>query len=100
MKRRLLQLLGGDRLVEHKRHVEIARRVPARRPPPRRPGLAAEHDVEVERDVILDVTAKRARVGADVRTSATHAQWREFAEGDVQETIRITRELIEQHLAS
>ena len=61
----------------------------------------------VEKDVPLDLVisglqginelsrlqAKRARVGADVRTKATHAQWAEFSRADVQLTIDLVREL-------
>ncbi|MFZ2525094.1 MAG: hypothetical protein WAW87_07240 [Candidatus Ferrigenium altingense] len=46
------------------------------------------------RGEITAVKAKRARVGADVRTKATHAQWGEFELSDVQATIDFTRELI------
>jgi hypothetical protein len=42
------------------------------------------------------IQAKRARVGAHVRTKATHAQWSEFELGDVEETLRITEDLIER----
>ena len=38
--------------------------------------------------------AKRARVAADVRTKATHAQWDEFDKPDVLATIEFTREFI------
>ena len=43
--------------------------------------------------------AKRARAGAGVRTSATHAQWDEFEIDDVKATIDFTRELIDDHLS-
>jgi hypothetical protein len=42
--------------------------------------------------------AKRARAAADVRTKATHAQWTEFDESDVQSTIEFTREFIASKL--
>lgn len=45
-------------------------------------------------DVITVTKAKRARVAADVRTKATHAQWNEFDISDVSATIEITQELI------
>jgi len=43
---------------------------------------------------ISGVTAKRCRVGAGVRTKATHAQWDEFEVGDVEATIAATCELV------
>ena len=43
---------------------------------------------------ISGTKAKRARVAASVRTSATHARWDEFEVDDVRETIKFTRELI------
>lgn len=51
------------------------------------------------RSEISAVKAKRARVAADVRTKATHAQWDEFELEDVRATIDFTRELIEAKLA-
>ncbi len=48
---------------------------------------------------LTEMKAKRARVGAGVRTKATHAQWDEFTQGDVEATIAITRELLEAQLA-
>jgi hypothetical protein len=42
--------------------------------------------------------AKRARVSADLRTKATHAQWDEFDIPDVATTIEFTSELISNHL--
>ncbi len=42
--------------------------------------------------------AKRARVSADVRTKATHAQWDEFDQKDVETTIRFTDEFIAAHV--
>jgi hypothetical protein len=42
--------------------------------------------------------AKRARVAADVRTRATHAQWDEFTKEDVRATIEITEEFIQSYL--
>ena len=51
------------------------------------------------RDGVLSGTkAKRARVAADVRTKATHAQWDEFDSADVSATILITQELIAAEL--
>jgi hypothetical protein len=50
------------------------------------------------RQHLTDIKAKRARVAANVRTKATHAQWDEFNQGDVEATIAITRELIENQL--
>lgn len=51
------------------------------------------------RSEISAVKAKRARVAADVRTKATHAQWTEFDLEDVRATIEFSRELIESKLA-
>ena len=45
--------------------------------------------------VLTPVKAKRARVAADVRTRATHADWEKFEKADVEDTIKIGRELIE-----
>lgn len=47
-----------------------------------------------------DVKAKRARAAADVRTKATHAQWDDFDLGDVDATIKFTRELITEKMDS
>jgi hypothetical protein len=52
----------------------------------------------VNRGVLTQLKAKRARVAADVRTKATHAQWDEFSASDVAEAIGFTRELIEAQL--
>ncbi len=43
--------------------------------------------------------AKRARVGAHVRTKSTHAQWSQFDAEDVKSTIKFTRELLDDHLS-
>lgn len=51
-----------------------------------------------KRHVLTGTKAKRARVGAHVRTKATHAQWDEFDLADVSSTIEITRELILREL--
>jgi hypothetical protein len=48
--------------------------------------------------VISATKAKRARTGAHVRTKATHAQWDEFDAEDVKETVRLTRQLLDDHL--
>lgn len=53
-----------------------------------------------KREVINDIKAKRARTAAGVRTKATHAQWGEFSGSDVDETIRLTRELIDTVLSA
>ncbi|NML15588.1 hypothetical protein [Azohydromonas caseinilytica] len=45
--------------------------------------------------LLTSTKAKRARTAAHVRTKATHAQWEEFALSDVDETIRVTTELVE-----
>ncbi len=51
-------------------------------------------------DVISQTKAKRARVGAHVRTKAPHAQWDEFDLNDVKGTIDFSRELISEKLDS
>ena len=48
--------------------------------------------------VISGLKAKNARADAGLRTSATHAQWDQFEEGDVRRVIDHTRELIRTHL--
>jgi hypothetical protein len=62
----------------------------------------------IEKDIKLDqlisalssngtfsgVKAKRARSAAHVRTKASHAQWDEFDQSDVEATIALTREII------
>ncbi|GMR18208.1 MAG: hypothetical protein BMS9Abin33_0614 [Gammaproteobacteria bacterium] len=53
-----------------------------------------------KKDILSAVKAKRARVAADVRTKATHAQWDGFEMNDVEVTIQFTEELIEKHLDS
>lgn len=47
---------------------------------------------------ISAVKAKRARVAANVRAKATHAQWDEFDIKDVRATIEFTKEIIESNL--
>ena len=49
-------------------------------------------------DIISQTKAKRARVGAHVRTKATHAQWDEFDLNDVKGAIDFCRELISEKL--
>ena len=49
-------------------------------------------------EVISPTKAKRARAAAHVRTKATHAQWDEFDQKDVNAAIEFTQELIESHL--
>jgi|ERR1019366_5402323 hypothetical protein len=49
-------------------------------------------------EVLTGTKAKRARVAADVRTKATHAQWDDYDIGDVSATIEITQELISVQL--
>jgi len=49
-------------------------------------------------NIITPIKAKRARVAAHVRTKATHAQWDGFELNDVEETIKVTRDFIENHL--
>ncbi len=51
-----------------------------------------------KRGIVSGLGAKRARVAADLRTKATHAQWDEFQLDDVKATIDYTRGLLEKHL--
>ena len=51
-----------------------------------------------KKSIITAVKAKRFRVAADVRTKATHAQWAEFKIADVEETIRLVRDIAENYL--
>ena len=54
---------------------------------------------QLARSRVLSATkAKRARVAADVRTRATHAQWDEFDQNDVKTTVEFTEELILEHI--
>jgi hypothetical protein len=52
------------------------------------------------RGLLTDVKAKRARSAAGVRTKATHAQWDEFDQNDVSQTIGTTREMIDNLIDS
>ena len=52
----------------------------------------------VKKGVITATKAKRAKVGAHVRSKATHAELDEFDLKDVNDTIIFTRELIAEHL--
>ncbi len=52
----------------------------------------------VSSGVISKTQSKRAKVAAHVRTKATHAEWGEFEMPAVEDTIRITREMIGSHL--
>ena len=45
------------------------------------------------------IEGKREKAAADVRTKATHAQWDEYSNDDVESTIKFTREFLERHLA-
>ena len=49
-------------------------------------------------DVLSATKAKRARVAADVRTRATHAQWNQFDDSDVETTVKFTEEMILEHV--
>lgn len=49
-------------------------------------------------NVLSAIKAKLARVAAHVRTKATHAQWDEFKENDVEATVKFTEELILEHV--
>lgn len=50
------------------------------------------------KSIISATKAKRYRVAAHVRTKATHAQWSDFELSDVDETIKLTRELLVNYL--
>lgn len=45
----------------------------------------------VKMNALTEMKAKRARAAAGVRTSATHARWEEFTEGDVEAAIASPR---------
>lgn len=51
-------------------------------------------------DILNALEAKRSRVGAHVRTKATHAQWDEFDESAVREVIEFIRGTLLLRLAS
>ncbi len=54
---------------------------------------------QLNKSGVLSATkAKRARVAAHVRTKATHAQWKEFDDRDLETTIEFTEELILEHV--
>lgn len=55
-------------------------------------------DELVKAGALTQIKAKRAKVGAHVRTKATHAQWDEFDLEDVNTTIDFTEELLLKHL--
>lgn len=52
----------------------------------------------VKAEILSEVKAKRARVAANVRNKATHAQWDEFDKDDVMAAVQITEELIREHI--
>ena len=52
----------------------------------------------VRRTVITGQQSKQARVGAHVRTKATHAQWDEYDLDGVADAITLTRTLLRDHL--
>ena len=55
-------------------------------------------DLLVVAGLLNQVDGKKARVAATVRTKATHAQWDEFDQSAVQDTIKFGRELIKKLL--
>jgi uncharacterized protein YutE (UPF0331/DUF86 family) len=67
----------------------------------------AEIDVKADRiisnldskGIITGIMAKRCRVAAGVRNRALHAQWDEFSLTDVEDVIRLTRELLSGYFA-
>jgi hypothetical protein len=50
-------------------------------------------------DVITSIVAKRCRAAAGVRNDALHAQWDTVTLKDVESVLRLTRELLSDHLA-
>jgi hypothetical protein len=48
--------------------------------------------------VITGQQSKQAKVASHVRTKATHAQWDEFDLAGVEDTIKITKQLLREHL--
>jgi len=50
--------------------------------------------------VITKIVAKRCRTAADVRNAALHADREAFTLGDVEDVIKLTRQLLEEHLAA
>lgn len=52
-----------------------------------------------KKDVITSIMAKRCRVAADVRNHALHAQWDKFTLADIDDVMRLTHELLTEHLA-
>jgi hypothetical protein len=51
-----------------------------------------------KKGVITGVMAKRCRVAAGVRNHAQHAQWSEFSLNDIGDVIRLTHQLLTEHL--
>jgi hypothetical protein len=52
-----------------------------------------------KRQVITGILAKRCRVAAGVRNHALHAQWTEFSLEDVEDVMRLTHQLLIEHLS-
>ena len=52
----------------------------------------------VKKEVITDEQARQARVAAFIRAKATHADWSEFSLEGVDDTIRITKFFLREHL--
>lgn len=63
-----------------------------------RPDLEQVIIALTQQRVITEQQAKQARVAAHVRTKATHAEWGAFDSGGVDDTIKITKTLIAEHL--
>jgi hypothetical protein len=51
-----------------------------------------------KKGTITSVVAKRCRAAAGVRNHALHAQWDKFSLEDVDAVIRLTRQLLSEHL--
>lgn len=64
-------------------------------------GIKADHIIsELEKKgVITGVMAKRCRVAAGVRNHALHAQWDQFSLEDIEDVMRLTHQLLTEHLA-
>jgi len=63
-----------------------------------RPDLEQVIIALTKKEAITEEQAKQSRVAAHVRTKATHAEWDGFTKEGVDDTIKITKALIEAHL--
>jgi hypothetical protein len=53
-----------------------------------------------KKQIITSILAKRCRVAAGVRNHALHAQWDKFSLADVEDVMRLTHQLLTEHLAN